>query len=156
MKRISIVILMSLFYSVSNGQHHKQTHMDSKIVLEFIESINSGNVDSLASLMSNDHEFIDSRGNSIIGAENMKKAWTAYFNFFPDYKIEVTDILQNDSIIVVLGYAGGTYKPDESTGTNNYWRVPASWKAVVVDKKVKLWQVYADNSAAIEIVNKVK
>jgi hypothetical protein len=107
--------------------------------------------------MSNDHEFIDSRGNSMVGNDNMKKAWTGYFDLFPDYKVEITDTLQNDSIIVLLGYASGTYKTINKNVDNcNHWKVPASWKAIVVDKKVKLWQVYADNSVVIEIINRNK
>ena len=131
--------------------------MDLKIVLDFIESINSANIDRLYDLMSTDHEFIDSRGNSMVGDDYMKKAWTAYFDLFPDYKIEITDTFQNDSIIVLLGYASGTYKAtNNNLENNNHWKIPASWKAIVVDKKIKLWQVYADNSVVIEIVNKNK
>jgi ketosteroid isomerase-like protein len=158
MKRFSILILISLFCSIStNCQSHKQTNMDLKIVLDFIESINSANLDKLYNLMSHDHVFIDSRGNSMAGNDNMKKAWIGYFDLFPDYKIEITDTLQNDSIIVILGYASGTYKPaNKNADSNNHWKVPASWKAIVVDKKIKIWQVYADNSLAIEIMNKNK
>lgn len=132
-------------------------HMDLKVVRDFIESINSANIDRLHALMSNDHEFIDSRGNSMVGNDNMKKAWIGYFELFPDYKVEITETFQNDSIIVLLGYASGTYKTANKNMDNcNYWKVPASWKAIVVDKKVKLWQVYADNSVAIEIINRNK
>ena len=131
--------------------------MDLKIVLDFIESINSANIDRLFGLMSIDHEFIDSRGNSLVGNDIMKNAWIGYFELFPDYKIEFTDIVQNDSIIVLLGFASGTYKTDPNNeDKNNFWKVPASWKAIVLDKKIKLWQVYADNSVVIEIVNKNK
>jgi len=131
--------------------------MDLKIVLDFIESINIADIDRLFDLMSNDHEFIDSRGNSMVGNDNMKKAWTGYFDLFPDYKVEITHTLQNDSIIVLLGYASGTYKTNiKNTDDKNHWKVPASWKAIVVDKKIKLWQVYADNSVVIEIINRNK
>ena len=101
--------------------------------------------------------FIDSRGNTMVGKDNMKNAWIGYFDLFPDYKIEITDSLQNDAIIVLLGYASGTYKTkDVNVDNNNHWKVPASWKAIVVDEKIKLWQVYADNSVAIEIINRLK
>jgi ketosteroid isomerase-like protein len=131
--------------------------MDLKIVLNFIESINSANIDNLCNLMSNDHVFIDSRGNNMVGKDNIKKAWIGYFGLFPDYKIEITDTLQNDSIIVLLGYASGTYKTNnKNVDNNNHWKVSASWKAIVVEKKIKLWQVYADNSVVIEIMNKNK
>lgn len=131
--------------------------MDIKVVHDFIESINSANIDKIYNLMTKDHEFIDSQGNKMIGNENMRKAWIGYFGLFPDYKIEITDTLQNDSIIVMLGYACGTYRTTpEGSDSNNHWRVPASWKAIVVDGKIKLWQVYADNSVVIDIINKNK
>ena len=158
MKRFNLLILISLFCSVlANCQSHKQTNMDLKIVLDFIASINSANPDKIYDLMSHDHVFIDSRGNRMAGNDNMKKAWIGYFDLFPDYKIEITDTLQNDSIIIVLGYVSGTYKTaNKNLDSNNHWKVPAAWKAIVVDRKIKLWQVYADNSLAIEIVNKNK
>lgn len=131
--------------------------MDLKVVLDFIESINTANIDRLYNLMTNDHVFIDSQGNKMVGNENMKKAWIGYFGLFPDYKIEVTDTLQNDSIIVMLGYASGTYKTNKKSSDNsNHWRVPAAWKAVVSDNKIKFWQVYSDNIKALEIINKNK
>ena len=159
MKRLNTLILISLIFSISiNCQIYKQTkNMDLKVVRDFAESVNSANIDRIYNLMTIDHEFIDSQGNKMIGNDNLKKAWIGYFSLFPDYKIEITDILQNDSIIVMLGYASGTYKTNnKNVDNNNHWKVPASWKAIVVDKKVKLWQVYADNSVVIEIINKNK
>ena len=157
MKQFNTLILISAFFISANCQTYKRTNMDLKIVQDFIESINSANIDRLYDLMSNDHEFIDSRGNSMVGNDNMKKAWTGYFDLFPDYKVEITDTLQNDSIIVLLGYASGTYKTiNKNVVNNNHWKIPASWKAIVVDEKIRLWQVYADNSVVIEIMNKNK
>jgi len=151
MKRLNTLILISLIFSISiNCQVYKQTkNMDLKVVRDFIESINSANIDRICNLMTIDHEFIDSQGNKMIGNDNMKKAWISYFSIFQDYKIEITDTLQNDSIIVMLGYASGTYK-------NNHWRIPASWKVIVANEKIKIWQVYADNSIVIDIINKYK
>ena len=158
MKRFGLLILISLIFSISiNCQVYKQTkNMDVKVVRDFIESINSANIDRIYNLMTKDHEFIDSQGNKMIGNDNLKKAWIGYFSLFPDYKIEITDTLQNDSIIVMLGYASGTYKTNNKGSDNNHWRMPASWKAIVVGDKIKLWQVYADNSVVIDIINKNK
>ncbi len=131
--------------------------MDLKVVLDFIESINSADIDGLYNLMSTDHVFVDSRGNKMVGNDNMKSAWTAYFDLFPDYKIEITDTLQNDSIVVLLGYASGTYiSNNKNVDNTNHWKIPASWKAIVVDEKIKHWQVYADNSVVLEILNRNK
>jgi ketosteroid isomerase-like protein len=131
--------------------------MDLKVVQDFIESINTADIERLYNLMTDDHVFVDSQDNKMIGNENMKKAWTGYFGLYSDYKIEITDTLQNDSIIVMLGYASGTYKTNKiSSDNSNHWRVPAAWKVVVSDNKIKFWQVYADNIKALEIINKNK
>jgi hypothetical protein len=48
-----------------------------------------------------------------------------------------------------------TYKTNKnSSDDSNHWRIPSSWKVIVVGDKIKLWQVYADNSVVIDIVNK--
>jgi hypothetical protein len=129
--------------------------MDLNLVQDFIEAINTANIDRLYELMCNDHEFIDSRGNHLVGRDNIKIAWAGYFELFPDYKVEISDMLQNDTLIVLLGYASGTYQyGNTNTDNSNYWRIPASWKAKVVDDKIQLWQVYADTSVVAEIVNR--
>ncbi len=129
--------------------------MNLKVIHDFVASINSGNIEGIYSLMTHDHVFIDSQGNKMVGSENMKEAWIGYFCLFPDYRIEITDTLQNDSMTVLLGFASATYKTNKITSdSNNHWRIPACWKAIVFDKKIKLWQVYADNSVVIDIVNR--
>ena len=73
---------------------------------------------------------------------------------FPDYKIDITDIFEKDNLFALLGYAGGTFK-----GINpetNYSKLPAAWKAEILDNKVKLWQVYADTKIAYDIIDKNK
>jgi ketosteroid isomerase-like protein len=128
-----------------------------KVVMDFIESINSADIDRIYNLMTFDHVFIDSQGNKMTGNETMKKAWIGYFCLFPDYKIEVTDRFQNDSMIVMLGYASGTYKTNkDSSDINNHWRVPAAWKAVVEGTRIRSWQVYADNIKTAEILMRNK
>lgn len=126
--------------------------MNTNVVLNFIESINSADIDRIHSMMANDHLFIDSQGNKVRDNESMRKGWVGYFEMFPDYKIEITDTLENDSIVVLIGFASGTYKNIK----NNHWRIPAAWKAIVAGNKIKLWQVFADNSVPIEIINKNK
>ncbi len=129
---------------------------NKETVLKFIEAINNANIDDLEYLMSNDHIFIDSGDNKFDGKENMKQAWITYFNMFPDYKIEIFDITENDSIVGVFGYASGTYKGIKNKGNSNYYRTPASWKAVVKDNKIKHWQVYCESKKVDEILEKKK
>lgn len=126
---------------------------DTELILKYIEGINTANIDLLYSLMSEDHQFIDAHDNRVIGKENMKNAWIGYFSMFPDYKIEVNDIIQKDSLFCILGYAGGTYKGLSNSENSNYWRVPAAWTATVANNQIKHWQVYADNIIVMDIIN---
>lgn len=128
--------------------------MKTKVVLDFVEAINNGNVDKIYDLMTDNHLFIDSQDNRVIGKENMKQAWIGYFELFPDYKIEINEILEKDSLICLLGYASGTYKNLKNKNDSNCWRIPAALTAIVKGNQIKVWQVYADNSIVLDIINK--
>jgi ketosteroid isomerase-like protein len=128
--------------------------MKNKILLEFIDAINTANIDSIYSLMSDDHVFIDSQDNKSTGKENMKQGWIGYFALFPDYKIEILETIESDSFICLFGYASGTYKNLKSNDISNYWRIPAAWRAVIRNNQIKQWQVYADNSVVVDIINR--
>ena len=125
-----------------------------RVVLDYVNAINAADISRLYDLMTNDHLFIDSRDNRVIGRDEMKKAWIGYFSMFPDYKIEIDKIVEKDSFVCLLGYASGTYKSLKNSENSNCWRVPAAWTTIVRDDKLKQWQVYADNTLAIEIYNR--
>jgi hypothetical protein len=130
--------------------------METKIVIDFIDAINCANVDKMNDLMTNDHLFIDSQDNKMTGKGNMRQAWIGYFDLFPDYKIEINEILKKDSLICILGYASGTYMNLTNENNSNHWKIPAAWKAIVKNNKIKQWQVYADNIIVMDIINKNK
>jgi len=127
--------------------------MSRQTVLNFVEAINEHNVEKICSLMTDDHKFIDSQGIAVVGKVKMRAGWTGYFQLFPDYKIEVTDIFIREDTIAAFGFAGGTFKGlREQKG--NSWRLPASWKAVVKNEKIQLWQVYADAKIPYDIISR--
>ncbi len=102
--------------------------------------------------MSENHTFIDAHENIMEGMETMQKGWEGYFNLFPDFKIEITDLYEYGNTFVMFGYASGTFKginPD-----SNYWKLPAAWKAEVEDNKIKIWQVYCDTKIPFDIMEK--
>jgi len=125
-----------------------------KIVESFIQAINDHNVDKIYSLMSEDHIFIDGYGDKHIGKTGMKEGWHQYYKIFPDYKVEITDVLENDSIIGLFGYASATYKNIKDERKSNFWRTTAAWKAKVEDKKIKYWQVFCDYTRLQAIIDK--
>ncbi len=129
--------------------------MNKQIIQNFADAINEHNVDKICSLMTDDHKFIDSQGNEVVGKERMRAGWIGYFQLFPDYKIEITDIFLNGDMVAALGFAGGTFQ-GRTERKENYWHLPASWKAVIKNGKVCLWQVYADSKIPYDIINKSK
>lgn len=124
------------------------------VILEYIKAINEADIDKLYSFMAPNYIFIDAHDNRMVGKEVMKQSWIEYFNMFPDYFIEVEEILDGDSSSAVFGYASGIYKNLKDKNNSNYYRVPAAWKVIVEDGLIKHWQVYADNVRAIEICNR--
>ena len=123
---------------------------NKQTILAFIERINAHDVEGLGALMSDDHTFIDAHSNQISGREKMIAGWRGYFEWFPDYYIEVTDVFEEDDTLALFGFAGGSFqnKPTES------WRLPAAWKAIVKDGRVTLWQVFADTKIPFEIIER--
>ncbi|HEX4375412.1 MAG TPA: nuclear transport factor 2 family protein [Puia sp.] len=130
--------------------------MNKKIVYDFVDAINEHNVEKIYSLMTDDHKFIDAHGNEVSGKDKMKAGWTGYFQWFPDYKIEITDIFFNGDTLAAFGFASGTFKGIKTEKDENYWRLPASWKIIVENNKIKLWQVYADTKIPFDIIGKNK
>jgi hypothetical protein len=129
--------------------------MKKLIILDFVDAINCTNVDRISDLMTIDHLFIDSQDNRTVGKDAMREAWIGYFGLFPDYKIEINEIFEKDSLFCILGYASGTYM-NLTNDYNNHWRIPAAWTAIVEDSHIKKWQVFADNIIVMDIINRNK
>lgn len=114
----------------------------------FIDCINAHDVDGLAGMMSDDHTFIDAHGNEVCGREKMMPGWRAYFEWFPDYHVEVIDVFENGETFAMFGFAGGSFKGNSEAS----WRLPVAWKASVKNGRVALWQVFADTKIPFEII----
>lgn len=126
------------------------------IAIRFVKAINDHDVNEIVNLMSEDHVFIDAMDNKSVGKKGMKEAWEGYFELFPDYQLEISDITENESMIGLFGYVKATYKNLSDNLNSNFWRVPASWKAIAENNKIKHWQVYCDYSSLFKIVDKNK
>jgi ketosteroid isomerase-like protein len=77
-------------------------------VLDFLDRINKRDADKLAELMTEDHVFIDSLGNTVQGREKMRAGWRGYDSICPDYWVTHEEILGNGNIVAAFGAAGGT------------------------------------------------
>ena len=125
--------------------------MSTKIALNFIEQINTHNVDRLVSLLTDDHIFIDAHGNKVVGKKKMKAGWIGYFDWFPDYHIEVEHTYESGESVGIFGYASGSFR---GMNDNKRWRLPSSWHVIVERDKIKLWQVYADTKIPFDIIER--
>ena len=106
----------------------------NQTIQAFVDRINAHDVEGLGALMTDDHTFIDAHGNEVNGKEKMVPGWHGYFEWFPDYYIEVTDVFAGPNseagqTLAMFGFAGGSFKGKESEA----WRLPAAWKAIVKD-----------------------
>jgi len=63
----------------------------------------------------------------------------------PDYSLAIDEFHVNGPVVVMLGWAQGTYSSDGSVQEENRWRTPAAIRAMVEDGLIAEWQVYADN-----------
>jgi ketosteroid isomerase-like protein len=124
----------------------------SQVVYHFVHAINTKNLERLAELMTDNHVFIDAHGQEVIGKKQMIAGWKGYFEWFPDYKIEITELFENDRTVVAFGYAGGSYRGTRNDHPENFWHVPAAWRIIVNGEQIDLWQVYADTKKAFDII----
>ena len=124
-------------------------------VNSFVDRINARDPDGLGELMSDDHKFIDALGNQVQGREKMIAGWRGYFEWFPDYWIEVNEVfageaLETETTFAMFGFAGGSFKGNSDAR----WRIPAAWKAIVKDGRISLWQVFADTKIQSDIIER--
>ena len=122
----------------------------NETIQAFVDSINAHDVEALAKLMSDDHVFIDAHGNEMRGKEPMTAGWRGYFEWFPDYYIEMSEVFQNGESFAIFGFAGGSFKGNDDAE----WRIPAAWKAIVEDGRIALWQVFADTKIPFEMMER--
>ena len=128
------------------------TSNEIDVVEAVIEAINRRDPGQLFGLMTEDHTFVDSGGRFQSGRENMTARWKDYFRMFPDYEIRVERLLGDQNLVAVFGSASGTYNGNQGLVAENRITMPAAWKALVENGKIKLWQVYADWTEGCRII----
>jgi len=72
------------------------------VVVQFNEGINARDLDVLASLMTEDHVFIDSVGGRVDGRQRCLDAWRGFFGAYPDYRNEFTSMVTVSSGMVAV------------------------------------------------------
>ena len=116
-----------------------------EVTMDFIKRINAGNVDAICELMTEGHIFQDALGKRFLGREKMRQGWRAYFEIVAQYQIRADEFFQTDERLAIFGSASGIYAGKVAATADNFWEVPAAWRAVIRDGLVAEWRVYADN-----------
>ncbi len=134
------------------GSAKKGTKLNREIVMELVKSINEHDVERIIRIMARDSKFIDAHGKESKGRETLRKAFAGYFNWFPDYRVQVDEIMELGNKVAVFGYASATYKGKNPVQKNNRWRLPIVYRAVIENGQVKEWQVYVDTKIPFDIM----
>jgi hypothetical protein len=107
------------------------------IVMAFNDCINHQHIDGLASLMSEDHVFVDRDGSSHGPKSHMVQGWKQFFEMFPLYKNTFTDIKAAENRVFVLGYAYWSEKEPYD---------PVIWTGRIENNLIAEWRVYEDSA----------
>ena len=73
--------------------------------LQFNEYINRQDIGGLAGLMTQDHTFVDRKGEIDQGRETMTQGWIDFFESFPDYRNNFERVESRGNLVVLYGYA---------------------------------------------------
>ena len=122
--------------------------------LAFIDCINMHELHRIVALVTEDHLFIDARGNQARGRRQLERSWRAYFEWFPDYSIAVDQAFANGNIAVVTGSAMGTCAIRGRMNPETRWKVPSAWQGVMRNGRIAEWRVYADNEPVWKAMRK--
>ena len=124
----------------------------TSVVDRFIRQINTRNAAGLSRLMTDDHLFVDSLGNTVRGRDEMRKVWIAYFYVIPDFTVTIYEKFLKGNAVGLFGIARGTYNTGGKLLERNRWEMPAAWKAVVREGLIAEWHVFADNEPVRRIM----
>lgn len=106
------------------------------IVEAFNDCITNQDIDGMASLMHEDHTFIDRDGSSHGPKSHMVDGWKQFFEMFPLYKNNFTEIRAVENRVFVLGYA---YWSEEEPYD------PVIWTGKIETNLITEWRVYEDS-----------
>jgi len=110
-------------------------------VIGFIDTINRGDVERLAGLMSPGHRLQVLQEPPVTGREANRDAWNGYVTAFPEYVIYPDHLVHRGDDVLVLGSTTGSHLglPDQEER-----QLKLIWRATVRDGLLTLWQIIED------------
>ncbi len=124
--------LLLLCSILANAQTKKET--SKQTATRLAAAINAHDTKAITALLAPDHTFIDPLSGTVKGSTQVANAWQNCFTEYPGYRMAVTQLFANGDTVAAFG----------TIGQAATLQIPASWKIVVHQGKVTLWQVYAD------------
>ena len=119
--------------------------MKKEIIFKFVDAINRQDLSLIIDMMAEDFLFIDTYGGQA-NKEQMKTGWKGYFDWFPNYRIEIQDYLENNDFSIILGKVSASYLGEK----DKYWEIPAAWKVIVSENWIENWQVFCDSKKQLD------
>jgi ketosteroid isomerase-like protein len=113
--------------------------MSQPAAIAFNEAINRRDLDALAGLMTDDHAFIDSEDNVLVGKAEVLEAWSGFFRAFPDYRNDWSELKSTEHTLIALGQSVCSTDPALAG--------PAIWRATIVADQIAEWRVYDDTTS---------
>jgi len=130
---------------MSKEERRLAVRRSREIVFEFVEAINRGDTDKLASMMADTFTFTDIEGAIFVvrSLAERRKFWDDYINAFPDYRIEIERILSSGTDIAFIGKSVNSHLP-------RYFEVNETlvWYARVDDGKISEWRIFSTEAYA--------
>jgi ketosteroid isomerase-like protein len=110
-------------------------------VVSFIDGINRGDVDHLATLMADDHRLQVLDESPLEGKQANIDAWVGYTSSFSEYVIYPHRLVARDAEVEVHGHTTGSHLdlPDEQESG-----LTLLWRATVTEGRLNLWQLITD------------
>jgi ketosteroid isomerase-like protein len=105
------------------------------IVRQFLGHVNEGDLEGIASLLSDHVKFTDIHGR----VYREKDFMAEYLSDFPDYRILVHHILQGGQGAAIVGRTAGSHVPAEIEE-----RETLVWTAEVRDGLITEWRIYSE------------
>jgi uncharacterized protein (TIGR02246 family) len=130
------------------------TESSIAVAQRFVRAINRQDADAIAALMTDEHRFTDSLGNTVTGSAAMRAGWAGYFKMVPDYTVAIEESYGDGPVAILLGTAQGTYAAGGELKPENRWSTPVAIRAFVEDGRVAEWRVYADNEPIRKLMAK--
>lgn len=108
------------------------------LVRRFNAAINAADPDGLAALMADDHTFVDSAGEAVVGRAACLEAWREFFAAFPGYRNEFARFAVRGDAVMVTG---------RSVCSEPALDGPALWTVRIRDGLLTEWHVHDDTPA---------